>query len=55
LVEDVNFVHFSMINMDKRRNVAAQIEQGVQRRRLCSWNGAQGKTDRHRSTVVSNA
>src|SRR5579863_9020036 len=30
LVEDVHFVHFSVANMDKRRNVAAQIEQGVQ-------------------------
>ena len=40
LVEDVNFVHFSMINMDKRRNVAAQIEQGVQ------LDGGFGSTER---------
>ncbi len=55
LVEQVDFVPLAIADMNKRRDIASQVQQCVQLdRRLGRTERCQGNTDRHRSMVVAS-
>lgn len=54
-IEDIDVVQFAVADMEKRGDVAPQIQQRVQLdAALVERNGAQGKTDRHKSMVLAS-
>ena len=55
-IQHVDFVGLAIRDVDESRNIAAQVQQGMQSdRRLAGANGAHGNSDRHMSMVVSSS
>ncbi len=49
-IEDIDFVHLAVADMNKRRNIAAQIEQRVQLDR--AFGRTEGRPGKHRQTQI---
>ncbi len=56
LIENIDVMQLAVADEDEGRDIAAQIQERVQLdRRFGQRNGAQGKTERHRSIVVASS